>query len=278
MYLRDILEETWISNLETRAEKIINKSKINLPPHNKHDSLFPETSGDYHIRAANREGSNDNYLYCRLSKDAEDDLIAFRNHLSKGEPVVIKDVLDETHGISWDPMVMSRALCENVNPEVCSEMSELQVIDCWNGHVVIFVSLMFKFIVLRLFLVICILIDHNMQVKINTEEFFKGYTEGRNFSKSRPHMLKVKDFPPFEKFDKILPRHCAEFIKALPFREYTDPNMGLLNLAVKLPPTVPIPDLGPKAYIAYGMAQELGRGDSVTNLHCDMSDAVLVQS
>ncbi|KAL4590313.1 hypothetical protein LXL04_003241 [Taraxacum kok-saghyz] len=129
MHLRDILEETWISNLETRAEKINNKSKINLPPDNKHDSLFPETSSDYHIRAANREGSNDNYLYCRLSKDAEDDLILFRNHLSKGEPLVIKDVLDQTHGISWEPMVMSRALCEHVNPEVRSEMSELQVID-----------------------------------------------------------------------------------------------------------------------------------------------------
>ncbi|KAL4590312.1 hypothetical protein LXL04_003240 [Taraxacum kok-saghyz] len=113
-----------------------------------------------------------------------------------------------------------------------------------------------------------------MQVKINTEEFFKGYTKGINFHKSRPHMLKLKDFPPFEKFDKILPRHYDEFIKVLPFREYTDPKVGLLNLAVKLPSTVPSPDLGPKAYIAYGVAQELGRGDSVTNLHCDMSDAV----
>ena len=55
-------------------------------------------------------------------------------------------------------------------------------------------------------------------------------------------------------------------------------KLRFLNLAVKLPPTDVIPDLGLKSYIAYGMVQELGRGDYVTNLHCDMPDVVLVQS
>ncbi|CAJ2651335.1 unnamed protein product [Trifolium pratense] len=72
------------------------------------------------------------------------------------------------------------------------------------------------------------------------------------------------------------PRHRAEFISSLPYKEYTDPFNGVLNLAVKLPDGAIKPDMGPKTYIAYGFNQELGRGDPVTKLHCDMSDAVNV--
>jgi lysine-specific demethylase 3 len=113
-----------------------------------------------------------------------------------------------------------------------------------------------------------------MQGDINVHQFFTGYTNGRSDWLKWPQVLKLKDWPPSNLFEESLPRHCAEFISSLPYKEYTDPFKGVLNLAAKLPVDVIQPDMGPKTYIAYGFAQELGRGDSVTKLHCDMSDAV----
>lgn len=117
-----------------------------------------------------------------------------------------------------------------------------------------------------------------MQLDVNIHKFFIGYTDGQFDAKLWPRILKLKDWPPSNHFEKCLPRHNAEFISCLPFKEYTHPSKGNLNLAVKLPAESLKPDMGPKTYIAYGVTQELGRGDSVTKLHCDMSDAVCLSN
>jgi len=113
-----------------------------------------------------------------------------------------------------------------------------------------------------------------MQGDIKVHDFFTGYTNGRKDKLDWPQLLKLNDRPP-NLFEKNLPRHCTEFISCLPYKEYTDPFKGDLNLAAKLPDNVHV---GPKTYIAYGFHRELGRGDSVTKLHCDMSDVVCFNS
>ncbi|KAL3630282.1 hypothetical protein CASFOL_023266 [Castilleja foliolosa] len=202
-------------------------------------------SDKLHKAAASRQDSEDNFLYCPTAKNLQhDDLGHFQHHWSKGEPVIVSDVLETTSGLSWEPMVMWRAFRQKRSHKT-ELLLDVTAINCLDW----------------------------CEVDINIHQFFTGYSNGRSDSYDWPQILKLKDWPPSNLFEERLPRHGAEFMSCLPFKDYI---RGYLNLAVKLPEESLKPDMGPKTYIAYGVAPELGRGDSVTKLHCDMSDAVNV--
>ncbi|KAL7101870.1 hypothetical protein ACP275_08G081800 [Erythranthe tilingii] len=238
--LKCIFSENWVSNLLSRAGDF-----GILSENYEEDSCL---KCDKFRKAASRKDSRDNFLYCPKAKEIQhEEMKHFQRHWSKGEPVIVSDVLETTLGLSWEPMVMWRAFRQKRKKgnEVLVDVTAINCLD-W------------------------------CEVDINACQFFKGYSEGRFDSYSWPQILKLKDWPPSNLFKERLPRHDAEFIRCLPFKDYTDPNCGYLNLATKLTDKSLKPDMGPKTYIAYGVSQELGRGDSVTKLHCDMSDAVNV--
>ncbi|XP_057454556.1 lysine-specific demethylase JMJ26-like [Lotus japonicus] len=250
--LKCIHSQNWISELKEKVARLVKvhgledvaavsaQCTLCFNSHDESDSINKKLR-----KAASREDSKDNYLYCPSASDAKcGDLEHFQGHWIKGEPIIVRNSLELTSGLSWEPMVMWRAMRELTYHH--SKHLNVKAIDCLDW----------------------------CEVEINIHRFFKGYSEGRTHRDSWPEVLKLKDWPPSNSFERKLPRHGMEFISALPYKEYTHPRSGFLNMATKLPKKSLKPDLGPKTYIAYGFAEELGCGDSVTKLHCDMSDAV----
>ena len=81
--------------------------------------------------AANRKDSSDNFLYCPVATDIQDDdLVHFQMHWAKGEPVVVSGVLQLTSGLSWEPMVMWRALRERTKGKAEDEQFAVVALDC----------------------------------------------------------------------------------------------------------------------------------------------------
>ncbi|XLT74249.1 hypothetical protein HN873_030675 [Arachis hypogaea] len=251
--LRSVFGPNFISELVHKADELAEAYKLDnsveIPDSWCSCSTLRNTVDKNTRKAASREDSSDNFLYCPSALDLQqhDDVKHFQWHWSKGEPVIVSNVLDCSSGLSWEPLVMWRA-CRQITNTKHGIHLDVKALDCLDW----------------------------CEGDINIHQFFTGYSKGRKDWLNWPQILKLKDWPPSNLFEERLPRHCAEFISSLPYKDYTDPLIGALNLAVKLPKESIKPDMGPKTYIAYGFPEELGRGDSVTKLHCDMSDAVNV--
>ena len=81
--------------------------------------------------SAHRENSMDNYLFCPSGPDLNtDSLEHFQKHWLRGEPVIVRDVFENTKGLSWGPMVMWRALRETCKNKVVEETKSVRALDC----------------------------------------------------------------------------------------------------------------------------------------------------
>ncbi|KAL0449920.1 UNVERIFIED_CONTAM: Lysine-specific demethylase [Sesamum latifolium] len=253
-HYQSIYPDKWVSELLKKAESVAEMCSITDPPEASEGACSclrsyqgSELESAKLCEAASREHSNDNFLYCPSAVNiGKLGVKHFQWHLYKGEPVIIRNVLSGTAGLSWEPLVMWRA-CRKSRKTNHSHILEFQVRNCLNW----------------------------CEETINMHQFFKGYSDGLFDSEGQLKILKLEDWPPAESFKERLPRHCREFFRCLPFRHYTLPHAGYLNMSTKLPEVSLKPDLGPKMCISYGPNHKLGFG-SVTMLQYALSDMVNV--
>lgn len=126
LMLRRIFEKDRLSNIEMLGLQI---SKQLQPPDIISTDTCECSCSANHLssrKAATRENSTDNYIYCPISDDGKpDDLKHFQKHWVKGEPVIVQGVLKKMSDLSWKPEHMwSEVHGTNTNSE------KVKAIDC----------------------------------------------------------------------------------------------------------------------------------------------------
>ncbi|CAN1805138.1 Lysine-specific demethylase JMJ25 [Linum perenne] len=246
--LRTLFSSNWVSQLVNRAEGLLQGLGVVSVPPSANKCACCNSNGDQCdqlLKASSRKESDDNYLFYPKAKDlTEEDYEHFRHHWMKGEPVIVGNVLETGTGLSWDPEVMWRAF-RQIKSKKHDALYDVKTLYCLDWR----------------------------EVACRRMFIFGGYSKGRLDNMGWPFLLKLKDWPPSATFRERLPRHSAEYTSCLPLKDYTHPD-GPLNVASKLPSYSRNSNMGTKPHISYGFPHELGRGDSVTKLHCDHSDTV----
>ncbi|CAN1784106.1 E3 ubiquitin-protein ligase JMJ24 [Linum perenne] len=243
MGLSRIFKMNWVAKLVKNVEEMVSGCKVN-------EASSPEelwTDDPTLSQCAYRDDSEDNFLYSPSSGDIKARGVnVFRKHWSRGEPVIVKQVFDWASMPSWDPMVIWRGILETSDGKMKEENRTVKAIDCLSWS----------------------------EVDLELGQFIKGYKEGRTREDGSLEMLKLKDWPSPSASEEFLLYQRPEFLSKLPLLEYIHSRLGLLNVAAKLPHYSLQNDVGPKIYLSYGTVEELGRGDSVANLHFKMRDMV----
>ncbi|XP_019081261.1 lysine-specific demethylase JMJ27 isoform X6 [Vitis vinifera] len=137
--LRRNFKANWVMKLIQSSEDLI--CHYQLPDHNFSQGCslcWPNVTGrnseqnSEMRKAAFRKHGHDNFLFCPNAVNITDDEIEhFQRHWMRGEPVIVRNVLDKTSGLSWEPMVMWRAFRETgAKTKFKEETRTVKAIDC----------------------------------------------------------------------------------------------------------------------------------------------------
>ena len=136
--LRQTGKPHWIPKLVKSVEAAVCNEKIIKPnPSEPCQLCFNENNPKSAVNcgclreAAQREATPDNFIYCPSVLNMDQDVFEhFQNHWLRGEPVIVRNVLDKTKGISWEPMVMCNAFRETAKNKFAEETNSVKAIDC----------------------------------------------------------------------------------------------------------------------------------------------------
>ncbi|OMO65023.1 hypothetical protein COLO4_31627 [Corchorus olitorius] len=197
--------------------------------------------------AARRDNSNDNFLfYPSVMNIHGDSLEHFQKHWGKGHPVIVRNVLQDTSDLSWDPIFLFCSYLKNSLTKSENEEELTKATGCSDWF----------------------------EVEIGIKQLLLGSLRGPAQSNMCDEKLKLKGWLSSHLFQEQFPDHFAEIIRALPFPEYMDPRSGLLNIAARLPQEIAKPELGPCVSFSYFSGEELVQVNSVTKLRYNSCDVV----
>ncbi|KZV16035.1 hypothetical protein F511_26164 [Dorcoceras hygrometricum] len=243
---------TWSRDLEVRVEEML---RLYHFPETNDFSLccslcegISNKDGEAKVQKSTprKLGYEDNYLYCPAIHDIHHESPEhFQNHWSKGQPVVVRNVLWRSSSLCWDPVIMFSSYMENKISEQCIE-NDMKVTNC---------------------------IDW-CEVEIDRKRIFMGSLEKGTHASMKLKTLKFKASLSSHLFQKHFPIHYNEILSALPLQEYINPVCGLLNLGVKLPEQFQKPELGPCIHFSYGGMEGQMQADTLSKLYYESHDMV----
>jgi lysine-specific demethylase 3 len=124
LVLKRILKSNWLAKLVAEVNALVSgedqKSHLAMPT-SKADTDIVEDRR----RSAFRLDSYDNFLYCPAAQDVRrEGLDCFYRHWLNGEPIIIRNMIDEIKDISWEPDILSCAVRD------CMQNKMIKVLDC----------------------------------------------------------------------------------------------------------------------------------------------------